>query len=130
MRSLSKSHVSNELAVAHDGEEALDYIFRKGKYAERVPGNPVLILLHLKMPKIDGLEVLKRIKFNETTKNIPVVIFTSSKEEIDIVTSYNMGCNAFVRKPIEFGEFAEAIKILGLFWKVLNKLPPNEVSVK
>lgn len=124
-RALKKNNIANNVVVAYDGEEALDYLFCRGKYINRDVNCdiPVVTLLDLKMPKVHGLEVLKQIRENPTTKNLPVVILTSSKEDIDIIESYNLGCNAYVRKPVDFNQFTEAIKQLGLFWLVLNEPP-------
>ncbi|MBI2848425.1 MAG: response regulator [Chloroflexi bacterium] len=123
--SLGKSRIANELVVASDGVEALDYLFGTGPYHGRDPRElPAVVLLDLKMPKMDGLEVLKRVRANPLTKVLPVVIMTSSKEERDIVSSYESGCNAYVRKPVDFGQFAAAIGQLGLFWLVLNETAP------
>jgi CheY-like chemotaxis protein len=125
IRALGKRKILNEVVVAHDGVEALDYLFCIGKYAghdDRVL--PAVILLDLKLPKIGGLEVLQRIRANEKTKLIPVVILTSSKEEQDIITGYSNGANSFVRKPVEFNKFADAIQSMGLYWLVVNEPPP------
>ncbi len=124
LRALKKSNLANEIAVARDGVEALDYIFCEGRYAERdFHDQPVVILLDLKLPKIDGLEVLKKIKGDERTRRIPVVIMTSSSEEQDIVNSYDFGANSYIRKPVDFNQFTEAVAQLGLYWLVLNEVP-------
>lgn len=124
-----KSHIGNELVIARDGVEALDYLFGTGAYEGRnVQDRPQLVLLDLKLPKVDGLEVLRAIRNNELTRNTPVVVLTSSKEQRDLVDAYNLGTNAYVRKPVDFSEFAEAIKQLGLFWLILNESP--ELFVK
>ncbi len=126
-RALKKSNIANAVVIAHDGQEALDYLFGKGQYAGRdLTQMPVVTLLDLKMPKIDGLEVLKQIRDNPRTKFIPVVILTASKEDIDIIKSYTGGCNAYVTKPVDFNQFVDAVKQLGLFWLVLNE-PPKPV---
>lgn len=126
-RALQKSNIVNEVVVANDGQGALDYLFRKGKYKDRDAGQmPVVILLDLKMPRVDGFEVLKQIRSNPKTKYTPVVIMTASKEEVDILKGYTEGCNAFVTKPIDFNQFAEVVKQLGLFWLVLNEPPPQK----
>jgi two-component system response regulator len=124
-RAFAKGHIANDLVVAEDGQDALDYIFCTAQYAHRdINQIPALILLDLKLPKIDGLEVLKRIRTAEKIKRIPVVILTSSKEEQDIATSYDLGVNSYIRKPVDFDQFAEAIKHLGLYWLVINEPPP------
>ena len=118
----------NVITVVSDGEEALDYLYCKGKYADRSPGNPMLIILDIKIPKIDGLEVLKRIRLDEKLKYIPVVIFSSSREELDLEESYRLGVNAYVVKPVDFPEFNEAVRRLGLFWTFSNEPPPGEIG--
>lgn len=124
-RALLKSRISNHLVVAEDGEEALDYLFCTGAYAERDSSElPTLVLLDLKLPKIDGLEVLKRVRSNDKTRRLPVVIMTSSKEDIDVASAYDNGANSYVRKPVDFNQFAEAINHLGLYWLVINEPPP------
>jgi two-component system response regulator len=124
-RALRKGNIGNELVVAHDGAEALDYLFAGGAYAERDPNaTPAIILLDLKLPKIDGIEVLRRIRSEERTKLLPVVILTSSKEERDLLEGYRSGCNSYVRKPVDFNQFAEAVRQLGLYWLVINESPP------
>jgi two-component system response regulator len=114
------------LEVARDGVEALDFIFCEGAYASRDPRDlPQVILLDLKLPKVDGLEVLRRIRADERTRLLPVVILTSSKEEQDLLTSYSLGANSYVRKPVDFNQFADAVRQLGLYWLVLNEPPPR-----
>jgi len=125
LAALSEHRLSNEFIVVHDGAEALDYLFVRGKYAGRPPGNPVLVLLDLKMPKVDGLEVLREIKQNPQMQMIPVVMLTSSREEQDVVRSYQLGINAYVVKPVDFHSFVEAVKQLGAFWTVHNEPPPG-----
>jgi len=125
MTALDQHNLANRVDVARDGEEALDYLYRRGKFADRAKGNPVVILLDLKMPKVDGLEVLKQIKSDDQLKMIPVVVLTSSREELDIVKSYELGVNAYVVKPVDFGQFLDSVKKLGLFWAVLNETPPE-----
>lgn len=125
-RALSKGHILNELIVAEDGQEALDYLFGTGIYANRGTAPlPTLILLDLKLPKVDGLEVLRKIRANAKTKRLPVVILTSSKEEQDIAASYDLNANSYIRKPVDFLQFVESIKNLGLYWLVLNEPPPE-----
>jgi two-component system response regulator len=125
LRAFKKSGVVNEVFVVRDGAEALDYLFAEEKYAGRDPTVlPAVVLLDLKLPRIDGLEVLKRIRADERTKCVPVVILTSSKEHEDVARGYALGANAYVRKPVDFAEFAEAAKTLGLFWLLLNEPPP------
>lgn len=126
LRALRKSNIANDVIVAHDGVEALDYLFCRGGYAGRnADQNPQLVLLDLKLPKIDGLQVLEAIRGEERTRRLPVVIFTSSNEEEDLVRSYNLGANSYVRKPVEFEKFLEATKQLGLYWLVLNEAAPG-----
>jgi DNA-binding response OmpR family regulator len=122
---LSKSQLANEVVIARDGAEALDYLHRRGQHANRPAGNPAVVLLDLKLPKVDGLEVLKEIRTNSTSKSQPVVMLTSSKEEQDLVRSYELGVNAYVVKPVDFTEFVGAIADLGIFWAVLNEPPPG-----
>ncbi len=117
LRSLKKHNILNQVTVAHDGMEALEHLFPDGGQVW-IPG---LILLDLKLPKVDGLEVLRRIRADERTKVVPVVVLTSSKEQEDVLASYNLGANAYVRKPVRFSEFAEAVRTLGLFWLLLNE---------
>ncbi|HEV8371425.1 MAG TPA: response regulator [Pyrinomonadaceae bacterium] len=126
IRALRKSNIVNEVVVARDGVEALDYLFGTGAYSGRDSAeNPQLILLDLKLPKVNGLQVLERIRADERTKRLPVVIFTSSNEEEDLIKSYNLGANSYVRKPVEFEQFLEATKQLGLYWLVLNEPAPD-----
>jgi two-component system response regulator len=117
-RALEKNHILNELVVARDGAEALDYLFARGAYADRAL--PQVVLLDLRLPKLDGLEVLRRMRADERTRLLPVVILTSSDEERDIVASYRLGANSYIRKPVDFEQFSEAIRQLGLYWLVLN----------
>ena len=125
IRAMKKNNIMNEVVVARDGVEALDYLFGTGIYAGRdMSVMPQVILLDLKLPKIDGLEVLRRLRDDERTKLLPVVILTSSKEELDLTTSYSLGANSYIRKPVDFVQFTEAIKQLGLYWLVLNESPP------
>ena len=125
IRALRKSNVANEVKTVYDGEEALDYMFGRGAYAGRdVADVPAVILLDLKLPKVDGMDVLKELRANERTKLVPVVILTSSREERDVINGYRLGANAYVQKPVDFVHFSEAVKSLGLFWAVLNEPPP------
>ncbi|MBN1828521.1 MAG: response regulator [Deltaproteobacteria bacterium] len=125
LRALKKNRIANRIDVVTDGEEALDYLFSREKYRDRNPDDkPVVILLDLKLPKIGGLEVLREIRRDERTKLIPVVILTSSSEEQDLVTSYSLGANSYIRKPVDFDRFIEAVNHLGLYWLVLNEPPP------
>ncbi len=126
LRAFKQNNISNKVIVAKDGVEALDYLFGKGMYAERDANDlPVVTLLDLKLPKIDGMEVLKTIRQNELTKLLPVVILTSSTQEQDVVNGYKLGANSYVRKPVDFKEFVEAIKLLGLYWLLWNEPPPT-----
>jgi CheY-like chemotaxis protein len=125
-RALEKRHISNVVLVAEDGKEALDYLFAEGAHAGRdVADLPTLVLLDLKLPKLDGLEVLRRIRADPRTKRLPVVILTSSSQEQDLTASYDLGANSYIRKPVDFAQFAEAIEQLGLYWLVLNEPPPK-----
>ena len=126
LRAFKKNNVSNEVVVSRDGVEALDYLFAEGRYASRdVTDLPEVVLLDLKLPKLDGLEVLKRIRADERTGLLPVIILTSSNEEQDLINGYKGGCNSYVRKPVDFDQFSEAILHLGLYWLVLNEPPPR-----
>jgi two-component system response regulator len=128
LRALKKNNILNEVVVAHDGVEALDYLFATGAYAGRNTSvMPQVILLDLKLPKVDGLEVLRRLRADERTKFLPVVILTSSKEDQDLISGYSLGANSYVRKPVDFTQFAEAVRQLGLYWLVLNEAPPRRV---
>jgi CheY-like chemotaxis protein len=125
LNALEDYHLANEVVVVRDGEEALDYLSCRNAYASRSSGNPAVILLDLKLPKVDGLEVLRQIKSDDKLKLIPVVVLTSSHEEKDLVTSYRLGVNAYVVKPVDFHQFVNAIKELGAFWAVINAPPPG-----
>jgi CheY-like chemotaxis protein len=127
LTALAENNLANEVVVARDGEEALDYLFRRGRFALRAEGNPAVILLDLKMPRVDGLEILRRIKSDETMKTVPVVMLTSSREERDLVESYRLGINAYVVKPVGFEQFVDAVKGIGVFWAILNERAPGSV---
>src|SRR5271155_1255609 len=126
LRALHKNNIRNAIVVARDGVEALDYLFGTGAHAGRdtsvLPG---LVMLDLKLPKIDGLEVLRRLRADERTRRLPVVVLTSSKEEQDLITSYNLGANSYIRKPVDFNQFTDAVRQLGMYWLVLNEMPPS-----
>lgn len=122
---LDENHLANKVAVVRDGAEALDYLYRRGKFQTRAEGNPILVLLDNKMPKVSGLEVLKTIKMDEQLKTIPVVVLTSSREAPDLVEFYKHGVNAYVVKPVDFAEFMKAVQQLGVFWAAVNEPPPN-----
>ncbi len=124
---LSKSQLANQVVICRDGAEALDYLLAQGEYAGRSAGNPAVVLLDLKLPKVDGLEVLKTVRATPTLRSMPVVMLTSSKEEQDLVRSYELGVNAYVVKPVDFTEFVRAIADLGIFWAVLNEPPPGSL---
>ncbi|HAV61878.1 MAG TPA: two-component system response regulator [Verrucomicrobiales bacterium] len=125
LEALDANNLANEVVSLRDGAEALDYLFRRGEFADRANGQPIVVLLDLKMPKVDGLEVLRQIKSNPELRTIPVVMMTSSREEQDLVRSYELGVNAYVVKPVKFAEFIEAVKRLGGFWALLNEPPPG-----
>lgn len=124
LAALKKNNFANEVIVARDGEEALDFFYRRGKFASRPPIPPIVVLLDLKMPRKDGLEVLQEIKADKDLKVIPIVMLTSSREEADLVKSYRLGVNAYIVKPVGFPEFVEAIRQTGSFWAVVNEPPP------
>jgi CheY-like chemotaxis protein len=128
LTALEEYKLANEVIVARDGEEALDYLYRRGAFATRATDNPAVLLLDLKLPKVDGLEVLQQIKTDTKLKLIPVVVLTSSHEERDMVTSYKLGVNAYVVKPVDFHEFVNAVKELGIFWALVNEPPPGSVK--
>ncbi len=125
---LAEYNLANEVVVVGDGEEALDYLYRRGKYQTRHNGNPAVMLLDLKLPKLNGFEVLQQVRSDENLKMIPVVVLTSSNEERDLVRSYKLGVNAYVTKPVDFHEFVNAVKELGVFWAVINEPPPGSVK--
>lgn len=125
IRALRRNHISNEIVVAHDGVEALDYLFGMGIYAGRdISVKPTVILLDLKLPRIDGIGVLRRLREDDRTKLLPVVILTTSNEEQDMLDSYSLGCNSYIRKPVNFLEFTEAVRQLGMYWLLMNEPPP------
>jgi|SRR5229473_1296724 DNA-binding response OmpR family regulator len=125
LRALKKNNIKNEVVVAHDGAEALDYFFGTGSYAGRdLTIMPQLTLLDLKLPKVNGLDVLRRVRANELTRLLPVVILTSSNEEQDRINGYGLGANSYVRKPVDFGQFVDAVRQLGLYWLILNESAP------
>jgi DNA-binding response OmpR family regulator len=125
---LAEYNLANEVVVVHDGEEALDYLYRRGAYENRSNGNPAVVLLDLKLPKINGFEVLEKIRADESLKLLPVVMLTSSHEERDLVASYKLGVNAYVVKPVDFHQFVNAVKELGVFWAMINEPPPGSVK--
>ncbi|MBF0102592.1 MAG: response regulator [Desulfobacterales bacterium] len=126
LRALKKSKIRNKIVVVKDGEEAIDFLFYTGKYKDRNPNEKVqVVLLDLKLPKIDGLEVLRMIREDARTKNLPVVILTTSKEQSDMIRGYELGANSYIRKPVDFQQFVEAVGQLTLYWVVLNELPPK-----
>jgi len=128
LAALKKNNFANDVVVARDGAEALDYLYRRGQFRSRDDGLPIAMLLDLKMPKVDGLEVLRQIKSDDALKIIPVVMLTSSREEADLVKSYRLGVNAYVVKPVGFQEFVDAIRQTGMFWAVVNEPPPETTS--
>lgn len=128
LTALEQYNLANEVVVVSDGEEALDYLYQRGKFMGRPSGNPAVLLLDLKLPKVDGLEVLQQIKTNDRLKMIPVVVLTSSREERDMVASYQLGVNAYVVKPVDFHEFVNAVKELGIFWALINEPPPGSIK--
>jgi len=126
LRALQKNNIGNDLSVVHDGAEALDFLFCTGAYADRDPHDkPQVVLLDLKLPKVDGLDVLRRLRADDRTRLLPVVILTSSREEQDLMMSYSLGANSYVRKPVDFNQFVEAVRQLGLYWLVINEAPPK-----
>jgi len=130
LTALEEYNLANEVVVTRDGEEALDYLYCRGNFKMRTSENPAVLLLDLKLPKVDGLEVLQQIKSDEKLRMIPVVVLTSSREERDMVASYKLGVNAYVVKPVDFHEFVNAIKELGIFWAVINEPPPGSIRKK
>jgi CheY-like chemotaxis protein len=130
LTALEDYNLANEVVVARDGEEALDYLYFRGNFMRRSGENPAVLLLDLKLPRVDGLEVLKQVKSDERLRMIPVVVLTSSHEEKDMIASYQLGVNAYVVKPVDFHEFVNAIKELGVFWAVINEPPPGSIKKK
>lgn len=128
LTALTDYNLANEVVVTRDGQQALDYLYCRGEFSTRSSGNPAVMLLDLKLPRIGGLEVLQRIKSDEQLKMIPVVVLTSSNEEKDMMRSYSLGVNAYVVKPVDFHEFVNAVKELGVFWAVINEPPPGSVK--
>jgi CheY-like chemotaxis protein len=130
LAALDEHNLANEVVSARDGAEALDYLYNRGKFAGHANGLPVVVLLDLKMPKVDGLEVLRQMRSDDSLKRIPVVMVTSSREEQDLVRSYQLGVNAYVVKPVDFQKFVESVKQIGFFWAILNEPPPDSVKQK
>ncbi len=127
LAALEEIHLSNEVVVVRDGQQALDFLRKQGEYSQRTDGNPAVVLLDLKLPKVDGLEVLSQVKGDSELRSIPVVMLTSSREERDLAASYGLGANAYVVKPVAFPDFVAALKELGLFWAVVNQPPPGSL---
>ena len=125
LEALERSRLANDVVIARDGVEALDYLYCRGEHAHRAPGHPAVVLLDLKLPRVDGLQVLEQVKKDDDLKSIPVVMLTASREELDLVRSYKLGVNAYVVKPVGFKEFLDAVRDLGVFWAVLNEPPPG-----
>jgi len=128
LTALEEYHLANEVVVARDGQQALDYLYCRGEFSSRTRENPAVMLLDLKLPKVDGLEVLQQVKSDENLKTIPVVVLTSSHEEKDMMRSYKLGVNAYVVKPVDFHEFVNAVRELGVFWAVINQPPPGSMK--
>jgi CheY-like chemotaxis protein len=128
LTALEEYHLANEVVVARDGQLALDYLYCRGEFSSRIRENPAVMLLDLKLPKVDGLEVLQQVKSDENLKTIPVVVLTSSNEEKDMMRSYTLGVNAYVVKPVDFHEFVNAVRELGVFWAVINQPPPGSMK--
>jgi CheY-like chemotaxis protein len=125
LEALADHNLANDVVVVNDGADAIDFLLCKGRFKERQPGNPIVILLDIKMPRVDGLEVLHKIRSDESLQYIPVVILTSSREERDVIESYRLGVNAYVVKPVNFTDFVDAVKQLGVFWAAINEPPPS-----
>ena len=130
LAAFEENNLANEVVVVRDGEEALDYLYRRGIFRMRGPGNPAVVLLDLKLPKVDGLQVLQRLKADPGLKTVPVVMLTSSREEQDLVSSYNLGVNAYVVKPVDFPDFIQAMNKVKVFWALLNQPPPGSVAAE
>jgi CheY-like chemotaxis protein len=128
LAALEENHLANEVVVVRDGAEALDYLYRRGVFKLRAPGNPAVVLLDIKLPKVDGVEVLRQVKADPELRRVPVVMLTSSREEQDLLATYDLGVNAYVVKPVDFNEFVQALNKLGLFWAVVNEPPPGSVG--
>jgi CheY-like chemotaxis protein len=128
LAALDEHNLANEVVVARDGVEGLDYLYSRGKFAGRDPGQPAVMLLDIKMPKLNGLEVLRQMRTDPALKNLPVVMLTSSREEPDLAASYELGANAYVVKPVDFAQFVDAVKQVGAFWAVLNEPPPGKTA--
>jgi CheY-like chemotaxis protein len=128
LNALAEHNLANEIAVVRDGVEALDYLYRRGAFVSRPNGNPVVILLDLKMPRLDGVQVLRQLKSDETLRSVPVVVLTSSREERDLEEAYRLGVNAYVVKPVQFTEFVRVVKEIGVFWALINEPPPGRVK--
>ena len=127
VNALNEHNLANDILIARDGAEALDYLYRRGVFAQEPKGNPIVILLDLKMPKMDGIQVLRQIKSDKNLQTIPVVILTSSRESQDLQTCYQLGVNAYVVKPVKFADFVEAVREIGMFWALINEPPPNSI---
>ena len=128
LAALAKCQLANKIEVVRDGADALDYLYSRGAHSVRDAGDPAVVLLDLKLPKLDGLGVLKRLRADERTRILPVVVLTSSSQDADVVASYNLGANSYVRKPVEFGAFVDAVSSLGLYWVLLNRPPPQHAA--
>jgi len=128
LEALGQNRLANEVVVVRDGAAALDYLYRRGEWAGRPEGNPAVVLLDLKMPKVDGLQVLKQVKADDSLRHVPIVMLTSSREEQDLIESYRLGVNGYVVKPVDFNRFVDAVRQLGMFWAVINEPPPGSVG--
>jgi len=128
LEALGQHNLANRVTIAHDGVEAMEYLRREGAFSDRAPGDPAVVLLDIKMPRKDGIEVLREIRADPALRRLPVVILTSSREEQDLITSYDLGVNAYVVKPVDFPSFIDAVKELGIFWAVINERPPKGVK--